>query len=428
MATTITVFEGGRVDVPTGPSADRARVRLLGTAVGGRQAFVTRNGNVYAADCAGAVDLGDFRVEVLPKVFGVQDKVAGRAFMYDLLECTGHDAIVGWNRGGAGDTDCNLLEAVERQAVTELLTRLESGVPRRYIPVEEVTPVIRGRINFSRYVRQLPSDSHRVPVRYSPLTRDNQLSRVLKALASHLSQRTRTYTVRRDLDRCIGLLHEVKSSELTADLARSVRLGRLERDWDRVIELAELLATSRSPDPTLLGATSQPTLLFPLNRLFESVVRRVLVEELLGPLQCEPKSRAFPFLTVPKTSSVALGVRPDFTFTSGEDFVGVGDAKWKSLTASDPRHGVAPADVYQILAYMRRLKTQRGLLFYPKVDWMASAWSASFGVHGTDETVSAISVDLAKIVSRDRTTRNVARSSFAARVQAMLAPAATVSV
>ena len=238
MASRLTVFEGGRLDIPPGSGGLRAKERLLGTVVRGKQAFTLRQGALYATDLVGAVDVGNLKVEVLPKPYGIETAADARQLMFDLLRWAGAEVSPSWLPRGSSSRETDLLEVVERRAAAELLKRLEVGAPRRYQEVNERSSVLRGSIQFAKYSRQLPSDAHLIPIRYFPLVADNDLGRLLMALATFLRNRADSYGTRRDLDRCLDLLTGVKTCPLTPELVRRVRLGRFEADWRGLIELA----------------------------------------------------------------------------------------------------------------------------------------------------------------------------------------------
>jgi len=432
MAATITVFEGGRVDIPSTPRAERVRARLLGTMVGGRQAFGLRRGSVYAKDFVGAVDVGDLRVEVLPKPYGIETSKDARQLMFDLLGWAGPQINVGWFSGGSDTRDTDLLHIVEQRAAAELLRRLEVGAPYRYQEIRERSPVLRGRIQFGEYTRQLPSDAQLIPVRYSPLIADNELGQLLKALAVRLRDRSDTYRARRDLDRCLDLLASVQSRSLTPELVSRVRLGRMEADWQGLVELAALLASGRSPDSTGLGETMQATVMFPMNRLFEAAIRRFLAANLPLPAACVRSPGEHALLRQEEGAesiTSALAVRPDLLFRSGDTFVAAGDAKWKRLSESPPRYSILPGDVYQLLAYMRLFGVSTGILFFPRAEWMCPDWESEYTVApGHNERIKVLSVDLSGLVGRSAEIRDGEAAKLATRVMAALSPPVVPSV
>lgn len=424
MAPTITVFEGGRIEIPTGLNAELVRARLLATNVDSRQAFGLRRGTIYAKDLVGAVDAGEVRVEVLPKPYGIETSQEARQLMFDLLRWAGSDLSPKWLHEGSNARNVDLIQVVEQRAADELLRRLEVGVPRRYQEIGERSPVLRGRIEFGHYARQLPSDAHLLPVRYSPLTADNDLGRLLKALATTLRDRSSTYRARRVLDRCLDLLAGVQARPLTLELVRRVRLGRLEADWQGLVELAALLTSGRSPDPTGLAESKQATLMFPMNRLFEAAIRSLLASNMEAPVTCVRTPGEHALLRQDDGTSclnTALAVRPDLLFRAAGATVAAGDAKWKRLSNSPPRHSILPGDVYQLLAYMRLFGVSTGILFFPRTDWMPSEWQVEYLVApGHDERIWGLAVDLPELVGGSPDARSRGASELARRVMAVL--------
>lgn len=425
MATRITVFEGDRLDTTFGSRLSRPVSRLLDTKVGGKRAFTLRNGSIYANDLVGAVDVGELKVEVLPKPFGVNSVGEGRRLLFELLSWAGTEISPSWMDGGSSTRHKDVLEIVEQSAAKELLRRLEVAVPRRYHEVAERTSVLRGRIDFAQYSRQLPANAHILPIRHFPFEADNELARLLKALATTLRNRSRSFSTRRVLDRCLDLLASVRELPLTLDLVSRVRVDRVDAEWGRLVEFANLLAVGSSPDPTGLGSTDQATLLFSMNNLFEKAIRRALSDFLLDPVSCLRSSGEHALLATSsgQGNSVALRVRPDLLFCKYGKVLAPGDAKWKRLIVDSPRFGIVPGDFYQILTYMRLFQSQVGLLFFPRMEWMAPNWTCEFSVSPFgQERIIVASVELHELVAFNRANEGSSARHFATQVQKMLLP------
>ncbi len=424
MTATITVFEGGYVNIPSTPRTEYFRSRLLETIVAGRRAFELRRGVVYARDLVGAVDVGGLRVEVLPKPYGIKTSQEARQLMFDLLRWVGSDIRLGWLFGGSDTQNADLLQLVEQRVADELLRRLKVGVPCRYQEVVERSVVLRGRIQFGEYARSLPPNAHLLPVRYSPLKADNDLGRLLKALATRLRDRSKNYYTRQTLDICLDLLAGVQFRPLTPELVWRVRLGRLESGWKEIVEFAMLLVSNQSPDPANLGDTMQNTLMFPMNYLFEIAIRKILKKDLYPLVICSQSQGENVLLRQYKEASqlnTALAVKPDLLFHAAGAAIAIGDAKWKRLSESPPRYSILPSDVYQLLAYMRLFKVSAGILFFPRVDWMPLDWESEYLIAPDHrERIKVLAVDLFEIVKGNTQVDKRGTSRLATRVIAAL--------
>lgn len=88
--------------------------------------------------------------------------------------------------------------------------------------------------------------------------------------------------------------------------------------------------------------------------------------------------------------------RPDLLLKRGGRVIAVIDTKWKRLSADplDRRHGVAQADVYQMMAYARLYECERLMLLYPSAPGAGSGEVRRFGVHGGREMIALGRVDV----------------------------------
>lgn len=426
MRRVVTVFEGQRIEIPSDRGSRKAMEYLLGIEIGGERPFVLRRGSLYATGFVGAVDAGPLRVEILPKPLGIDTIESARRLLLSMLVWAGQGVRHAWLKSGSSvEKDADLLELVERHAARELLMRLELGPPRRYSEVEETSSVIKGRIDFSKQARRLPTEAHLTAIRYHPLTTDNPLCHLLKALVGYLRDRAKSYATRQQLDQCLSALGPGRPPYLSPELVARVRLGPLEQEWAPLVELARLLAGNETPNPTAIGTTAQSTVLFSLSTLFEQIVRGVLSAELQqqGTISCVRTATEHPLLRQGDRVSgeVQLAVRPDLCFLTGKVVVAPGDAKWKRLSQNEKRNGILPADVYQLMAYMRLFGSSTGLLFFPRTDWMPQGWQSRLNIERDPSgTIVVISVDVYALIGGSKTANKSEAERLSTQVRAAL--------
>ena len=109
-----------------------------------------------------------------------------------------------------------------------------------------------------------------------------------------------------------------------------------------------------------------------------------------------------------------FALRPDATIEAPEGPV-VLDTKWKSLSPGAETLGVAPSDVYQMLAYARAFRASRLILLYPWTrelppegrarEWTAAGSDLPFEVATIDVRRPAAAADaLRRIIDTARGT------------------------
>ena len=143
-------------------------------------------------------------------------------------------------------------------------------------------------------------------------------------------------------------------------LREPVRLDRTNAAFHALHTLARLFLAGEWQN-TASGGASGFALLFPMNELFERFVRKSL-RRALAPRSVRLQPADHHALT--GANGPLFVLRPDATVEAPEGPV-VLDTKWKSLSPGAETLGVAPSDVYQMLAYARAFRASRLILLYP---------------------------------------------------------------
>lgn len=334
-------------------------------------AFSLRRGRLYARGLVGLVDAGPLQVQVIPKLY--DDSKAGEdaLMLLELLARTALPKRAAVLPSAAQLSHLPVTEPMFRHIAELLQERLLQGVPRRYTPIDELSSTLRGRVDLGRVARRHLGAQHLIPVRHAPLQQDNPLSRVLRALADRLSMMTRVGRTRASLNRSSEALHAARRSPLTRPLVEAVQLSRLEQEWEPLLDFARLLVASASQDIARGGTHSGCGLMFPLDGLFETLIRNALRHALMGTAYRLRGGKMVGRLLRRATDDREIfALKPDVLVDHypGGGLAFVGDAKWKRLDPGRASLGLKEGDLYQILAYMRRTKATSGALFFPRGD------------------------------------------------------------
>lgn len=373
--------------------------------------FEMRRGGLYACDSVGVLEVGRRRIEILPKVDPGGDKDSDRELLFRLLSWAGLLPGSVATRGGVRVKSVDLVEEVAKAVANELAQLLGEGAPRRYTMKEEMAPVVKGRIDLGRVARRHSASRHLLPVRHFPLDRDNELSQLLRSLSETLEGRVRSGRTKRTLSYCRDVLDQATRIPLAEATRLSGHLGRYETQWNRLVVLAKALASGRAVDPMAPGGLDLFTFLFPLDHLFEEVLRRVLGRALASdPVDVTLSRRTCHLLQRLRDDKRALQLRPDYVFLERSGVaIGIGDAKWKRLSPRKASYGLSSSDAYQVATYMTRYGVQNGLLFFPKDKWMDDpgtiAWRDSFRLQGGAGRLTLLGIDVGALVHPSKAKR-----------------------
>lgn len=361
---TLTCREGEKLPLGTGGLTKREAKRLHAAGqrpqIPGSPVFShTRDGGLKARHTVGILSIPGRTVEILPKIDG--DDRAVRGALIHML-AVAHDISIAAGELSALDTQRrDLLELLARLFVDRLLAAVRRGLPRRYIAHEDDLPVLRGRLNVTRQVTHLAVRPDRLACRYDELSEDTPLNRVLKAAVTRLARLVRAPANIRSLAELAARFGAVSDSP--HPLREAVRLDRTNTAFHDLHRMARLFLDDEWQSTTS-GVANGFALLFLMHALFEKFVARCLKQALapgavrLPPGVCYALSDA---------QGEFFGTRPDIVAKTSKGPV-ILDTKWKKLERGkddDRKLGIAPGDIYQMLAYARAWRATRLILLYP---------------------------------------------------------------
>lgn len=367
-------------------------------------AFRWKRGGLYAGEVVGCVQLGRIRINILPKLDTAEPE-RDKSFLLNLLRSAGYLSYLHQGSAEVRAETLDPLEAMVFEVAKEMANALREGHPRRYEEVREDSPVLRGRIDFTRLSTRLPGSAI-IPIRHSPLGVNNHLAQVIKGIATFLHRITRSAVNRQRLGMILSTLSPVDNKVVSVAQVDAIVLSRYEMRWSKTLAVGRLLLSGQSPDPTFGGRNQAFSLLFPMQHLYERALRNILAAAIDGS-GSSVKSRSEPlFLFVDEEEqSGVVRLRPDYVFTRGGKPIAIADAKWKRASESGVAHGIKREDFYQIHAYLTRYKVSEAVILVPKAPWMPGTWTKSYRDADTNAQVHLIGVDVEGLVSRSTKAR-----------------------
>ncbi len=306
-------------------------------------------------------------VEILPKhLASPSSAVAARRLLKAMLS-----AVLDLDPRESAPTglalfDVPLNEWVMGRFLLALEHLLKRGLRFEYGRVAEEQPFLRGQLRMAAQMRQPPSRAHLFHVEHDVFSADRAENRLLRTALDRVCKRTRhpgNWRLAHELSARLASLP--RSRQVAADL-RAWQQDRLMAHYRGLRPLCALILSGQSP-LALVGEWDSPSLLFPMERLFERYVAHCLGRQFAPAWQrvapatahlCEHEQRGW------------FALRPDMVFSNGQTLCVV-DAKWKLLDTDEGAtrrgYGLRQGDVYQMFAYGHRHAQGRGdlLLVYP---------------------------------------------------------------
>ena len=204
---------------------------------------------------------------------------------------------------------------------------------------------------------------------YDERSNDTPLNRTLKSallVANALLEGARVSRVVNELRHAMdGIADACPAPEQMARL----HTDRMNRHVEPLLTLAKLLLGNRNPDlgQSTRGLHDTFAIIWDMNVLFEEYVGR-LVGDVMVPkgFSVDLQEGAAAYLASEATTQKkAFLLKPDILVRHRRKPTVVADTKWKRLDPRQSNLGVSQSDVYQVLAYANRYRTELAVLLYP---------------------------------------------------------------
>lgn len=334
------------------------------------------------------------RIEILPKhVHGDTDVSTARRVLVRML-CHGLRLPVrDTGRTALQTFNAPVSEWIIQQFLLELDVLVRRGLRFDYHPVEEELRFLRGRLQVARQLRQPAGREHLFQVEHQVFDANRLENRLIATALDKAARMTRepgNWRLAHELEH--QLVEVRRSSDVAGDIRRWSS-DRLMSHYGRIRPWCELILGDRNP-LSVLGEWTGRSLLFPMEKVFESYVEACLRRHLPSGATLKTQVASEWLCRTPTRRMFQL--RPDFIVEcEGERFIV--DAKWKLIDSAgvESNYGLAQADFYQLFAYGQRYLQGRGrmVLVYPRTP----DFDAPLGRFAFDEhlTMNVVPLDLA---------------------------------
>jgi 5-methylcytosine-specific restriction enzyme subunit McrC len=261
-----------------------------------------------------------------------------------------------------------LLEIWIRHFATELNRLLRMHPKHRYVEVDERVGFLRGKLLTERDLAAIGTLTGRYACRYELFTPDHLLNQTLKFCNDLLLGQTSTPLPAPSSKRTSPGLPTSRTVR-PKDLAR-IRLDRLDREYEPLLEMCRLLLEGYAPG-LRTGGIEQLAFVFDMNALFEEFVAAFLRRH-KDRIELSD-GRRFANIEPQRALGKQFGefnMKVDLILTDTEGQRFLVDTKYKVLDASKQHDGISQSDFYQMYAYGNagRRRYDRVVLQYPATE------------------------------------------------------------
>jgi 5-methylcytosine-specific restriction enzyme subunit McrC len=356
--------------------------QCLQTTEGGETAWLRltqRRGRraVQVTSFVGVIRAPDgYQIEVLPKVGKAnQDKTSGggaveaRKLLVEMLSCLQGFRHIQTDSAKISAALMPLLEVFIAEFLRAMAHIVKRGLRSDYRQRKDNLFALRGKLLMAPHLRQNLFRADRFFTEHDEFSIDRPENRLLHAAlrrALMLSASQANQQLARELE---FVFADVPASAQPRIDFQRVRLDRGMDYYTDALAWARLILDEKSP-LTGTGGHSAPSLLFPMEAVFEAFVARHLAKQLTHPLTLKTQARSHHLVRHREQNWFRL--KPDLLVRDADRTLLVLDTKWKLLDGlkanGTEKYGLSQRDFYQLQAYGQSYLGGHGdvVLVYPK--------------------------------------------------------------
>jgi 5-methylcytosine-specific restriction enzyme subunit McrC len=314
-----------------------------------------------------------FQIEVLPKVGKAigGGTVEARQLLIEMLCCLHGFRHILTDSAKLSATRMPLLEIFIREFLLSVEHIVKRGLRSDYRQRQDNLFALRGKLLVSPHVRQNLFRADRFFTEHDEFSTNRPENRLLRATirrvliltSAHVNQK-----LARELD---FVFADIPPSSQVQEDFKKTRLDRGMGHYADALAWARLILDEESP-LTGSGHHSAPSLLFPMEAVFEAFVAKHLHRQLIPPFTLKTQARTHHL--VRHKDQNWFRMKPDLLIRNADRDLVVLDTKWKLLdnqkSNGTDKYGLSQNDFYQLQAYGLSYLDGVGnvVLIYPKTD------------------------------------------------------------
>lgn len=317
-----------------------------------------------------------YQIEVLPKVGKAVGggAVEARQLLIEMLCCLQGFRHVMTDSAKLSAARMPLLEIFISEFLRTVEHIVKRGLRSEYRQRQDNLFALRGKLLMSTHLRQNLFRADRFFTEHDEFLTDRPENRLLHAALRRVLLLTGTQAnqqLARELD--FVFADVPLSTQIRIDF-KQVRLDRGMGYYTDALAWARLILDEESP-LTGSGHHSAPSLLFPMEAVFEAYVAKYLPRQLIPPLILKTQARSHHLVRHRQQNWFRL--KPDLLIRDSDRNLLVLDTKWKLLDGlkanGTDKYGLSQSDFYQLQAYGLSYLDGAGdvVLIYPRTDAFA---------------------------------------------------------
>lgn len=294
-----------------------------------------------------------YQIQVLPKVITPDTELIKKTFIR-MLQSLKNFPCQHFNTANLRVERMSIYEIFINMYIQEVGLLLKKGLKSSYLNTENNQNYYKGKILINEHVKNNLVNKHYFYVSYDEFEINRPENRLIKSTLMKLSKESISHKNKKELMQLLLHFDAVSPSKCYSSDFSSIKLDRTTKIYSNLMEWSKVFLINKSFS-TFSGENNMQSLLFPMEKLFESYVAQQLKKVLWDlPWDIDVQANGYYLFDQPKK----FALRPDIVITKKCGQKIILDTKWKRLTNDSRRnYGISQSDMYQMYAYSKKYET-----------------------------------------------------------------------
>lgn len=309
-------------------------------------------------------------IEVLPKT-GITDRDYDKArkTLLVMLQSLREFRHIQLESAGIDTLKLPLLEVFIRRFLTTVNQVVKRGLRSDYVAQQENLTTKRGKLNVGMQIKHNFVHKQRFYCEFDEYLHNRPINRLIKTAMLQIQRYSRDAHNQKLLRELLFYFDDVPVCVDTNVDFSKLKLDRGMNYYQPALAWTRLILNDLSPI-SMQGKAQAPSLLFPMEAVFESYVAFVLRQQLKEGYSLRTQSTKKSLVT--HAGKKMFTLKPDLMIEHNGNPVCVLDTKWKRIDGSDRanNYGLSQPDFYQMFAYGQKYLGGKGelVLIYPATE------------------------------------------------------------
>jgi 5-methylcytosine-specific restriction enzyme subunit McrC len=312
-----------------------------------------------------------FQIEILPKIGKKCARDEARGLLIEMLKCLFGFRHIQTSNAALNVVRMPLLEVFIQQFLNAVGKLVKRGLRSDYDSECDNLFALRGKLLVSKQISQNLFRRNRFYTEHDEFSQNRPENRLIhSALRVVLAMCRSQENQRLGRELCFVFSDVPQSIDIDQDIQR-IRLDRGMSYYETSLDWAKLILNGMSP---IVGDRKHhaPSLLFPMEALFEAYVQKHLAKQLQHGYDLKPQSKSKSLVL--HMTEYWFRLKPDLLIEKNKKTRLLLDAKWKLLDSKKnngtDNYQLSQSDFYQLYAYGHHYLDGCGdmVLIYPKTD------------------------------------------------------------